>query len=290
MGALLTANREENHRQEQMDKDNAAEQPQRAHEITPPQSRSQAKSTDACIPSKQRQAHGTTDRGPLNKVPETSFNSTETRLQAPRVDKRPTGTFLKPEERKFYDMVLSCRLEDLCDPVEDSTPSGTSSTKTSGWKLELDSGPGKNKDLGKWHGHVVGILGHYNRGKTWVMGRLSDYTFPTESMIIRTEGMSFKWIQTEPKRATGERQGGNIGTETTPTYKAASGEEESGDVRWHLAIDTAGFNTPITLHKPESPSNHGSIHLAFTDLEPWCILTQLANGNNVWQRPTYLPV
>ena len=31
------------------------------------------------------------------------------------------------------------------------------------------------------------------------------------------------------------------------------------DIRWHIAIDTAGFNTPITLDKFGSPSK--SIHL-----------------------------
>ena len=145
----------------------------------------------------------------------------------------------EPVEEEFYDMVLSCRLHDLCDPLE--TEEGASSsdeprrTSLGHWKLQLDKGGGKDRDLSHWHGHVVGILGHYNRGKTWVMGRLSDYTFPSEGMTIRTEGMSFKWIETK-------------------STKGSSGAGKPVDVRWHLAIDTAGFNTPITLNKPTSPS------------------------------------
>jgi hypothetical protein len=65
------------------------------------------------------------------------------------------------------------------------------------------------------------------------MGRLSDYTFPTESTIIRTEGMCFKWIETK---------------------KEASSGDGSGNVRWHLAIDTAGFNAPISFEEHGSPT------------------------------------
>jgi hypothetical protein len=104
------------------------------------------------------------------------------------------------------------------------------------WELELyrpRASGGSTIDLNQWKGHVIGVLGHYNRGKTYVMGRLSDYTFPTESTIIRTEGMSFKWIETK---------------------KEASSDHGSGDVRWHLAIDTAGFNAPISFDKNESPT------------------------------------
>ena len=139
-------------------------------------------------------------------------------------------------------MVLSCRLQDLCDPLEDSDRA-LSSPRTPNrppgyWTLELARDPGADNPLGEWHGHVVGILGHFNRGKTWVMGRLSDYSFPTESMIIRTDGMSFKWIETKP-RGSGE-----------------AGNEQ--DVRWHLAIDTAGFNAPITHDTLESPGKQST--------------------------------
>jgi hypothetical protein len=131
------------------------------------------------------------------------------------------------EEQNFYDMILPCRLQELCDD------------KPGYWKLELsDRSPGEGiTDLDKWDGHVIGVLGHYNRGKTYVMGRLSDYTFPTESTIIRTDGMSFKRIETKDKASSGHG---------------------SGDVRWHLAIDTADFNAPISLDKHGSPSiyNH----------------------------------
>ena len=126
-------------------------------------------------------------------------------------------------------MLLSCRLSDLCDHLEvgdDATILPEHQAKSAGhWKLHVHKGPGRVKDIDmkKWFGHV-GVLGQFNRGKIWVMGHLSDYTFPNE-------GMSFKWIETK----------------TTPS------RGESQDLR-HLVIDTSGFNTPITLHKPNSPS------------------------------------
>jgi hypothetical protein len=64
------------------------------------------------------------------------------------------------------------------------------------------------------------------------MGRLSGYKFPKEGMTYRTDGMSFKWVKT--------------------TWKTVSSGE--GDHRWHLLVDTAGFNAPITLGEHESPA------------------------------------
>ena len=140
------------------------------------------------------------------------------------------------KDHTFYDMVLSCSLHDLCDPLETRHGAGSlpgpRDQPLGHWKLKLDKRPGKDGNQSQWNGHVVGILGHYNRGKTWVMGRLSDYTFPSEGMTVRTEGMSFKWISTEPKEAVGK----------------------DPEVLWHLAIDTAGFKTPVKLDKPGSPS------------------------------------
>ena len=150
----------------------------------------------------QQQADSARDGSSFNVVSGASSSASETKA-----------------EETFYDMVLPCRLHDLCDPpaTEDASSFGDPGWKSLGhWKLQVYKGPGEGG-----HGHVVGILGNYNRGKTWVVGRLSDCTFPSEGMTIRTEGMSFKWI--EPK---------------------------SEDVLWHLAIDTAGFNTPITLDNP----------------------------------------
>ena len=167
---------------------------------------------------------------------DTSTNTKENSCQHEMSDR---GSSNEQVQEMFYDMVLSCRLHDLCDPLD--TQKGAAGyddrrRKSLGyWKLQQHKGPGKDRELGQWHGHVVGILGHYNQGKTWVMGRLSDYTFPSEGMTIRTEGMSFKWIETK-------------------STKSSSGAGETVDVRWHLAIDTAGFNTPITLNKSTSPS------------------------------------
>jgi hypothetical protein len=151
------------------------------------------------------------------------FNLRVARAEAaPNVEASANRTMQVKEEQNFYDMILPCRLQELCDD------------KQGNWKLKLYRPPGGGvTDLDQWVGHVIGVLGHYNRGKTYVMGRLSDYTFPTESTIIRTEGMSFKWIETK---------------------KEASSDHGSGDVRWHLAIDTAGFNAPISFDKNESPT------------------------------------
>ena len=126
-----------------------------------------------------------------DKQATTSSNDQET--SAPNAEK----------SESFYDMKLSCRLKDLCDPLPNDD--GASSTsEPQGWKLEVYKGPvnDRDQDLVKWHGHVVGILGHYNRGKTWVMGRLSDYQFPREGMTVRTEGMCFKWIETRTQPIT----------------------------------------------------------------------------------------
>lgn len=189
----------------------------------------------------------------------------------------------KADEREdtsdqFYDMVLSCRLQDLCDPKgrqdrpsaaesdqtavsnqadkgtwnsgmskktdKDSSVSattesdiGTSTSDISSqvnytchWKLHVKTGPGDGSRLNEWNGHVVGILGQFNRGKTWVMGRLSSYQFPAEGLTSRTEGMSFKWVRTVSRTAGLEVQ----------------------DDLWHLVIDTAGFNVPIPLAEHNS--------------------------------------
>jgi hypothetical protein len=121
-----------------------------------------------------------------------------------------------------YDMVLSCPLTDLCDS---ETPKGGSKPC---WKIQVED----DRNLGDWHGRVVGILGYLNRGKTWVVGRLSDCKFLSEGNINRTEGLSFKWIGTQ-----GQDQSGK------------SNDDDSGR---RLIIDTAGFSTPILWDKAES--------------------------------------
>ena len=133
-------------------------------------------------------------------------------------------------------MVLSCRLHDLCDPFEVSKSLSEQRVKSLGhWKLKImNKRLEKEADLIHWHGQVVGMLGYLNRGKTWVLGRLSDYPFPYESMTNIKEDMNFKWIESNAR--------------------APKGGEKYVDVRWHLAIDTAWYNAPISVDKPESPS------------------------------------
>eukprot|EP00667_Euglena_gracilis_P005002 EG_transcript_5025 len=46
-------------------------------------------------------------------------------------------------------------------------------------------------DLEQWRGTIVTVLGEFNRGKTWVLNRLTGTRLPT-GVNIRTEGLSFK--------------------------------------------------------------------------------------------------
>lgn len=122
------------------------------------------------------------------------------------------GSSQSTERSTFqYDLVLPCRLSDLCQGGEGF------------WPVNVAQSPKLNTET--WYGHVVGILGQYNKGKTWIMGRLSDCEFEGEGMTIRTEGISFKWIET---------------AEQTACYQ-------------HLVADTAGFHTPITLRNVKQP-------------------------------------
>lgn len=140
--------------------------------------------------------------------------------------------------QKYYDVVLLCSLMELCDNDRSETmESGATHycprvARQGYWKLQINRGPSNNEDIGHWNGHVVGIMGNFNKGKTWILGRLSDYEFPANGMTVRTEGICCKWIQTQPK----------------------TGSKEDSEIRYHLAIDTAGFNSPIALAKAENPT------------------------------------
>jgi GTPase SAR1 family protein len=141
-------------------------------------------------------------------------------------------------QEKYYDVVLPCSLMELCD-YDRSETKETGAThycprvaRQGYWKLQINREPSNNEAIGHWNGRVVGIMGNYNTGKTWILGRLSDYEFPANGMTVRTEGICCKWIQTQPK----------------------TGSKEDSEIRYHLAIDTAGFNSPIALAKAENPT------------------------------------
>ncbi|XP_062507390.1 uncharacterized protein LOC134183837 isoform X1 [Corticium candelabrum] len=119
-----------------------------------------------------------------------------------------------------YDVILSCKLGDLCDD-EISQKRGSPGQ----WTCTFNRLQDLSFPMDKWAGHVVGILGQYNRGKTWIMSRLSNCQLAKEGMTVRTEGISLKWVET-----TGDKEG-----------------DRETDKFHHLVIDTAGFNTPITL-------------------------------------------
>jgi HSP20 family molecular chaperone IbpA len=140
--------------------------------------------------------------------------------------------------QKYYDVVLLCSLMELCD-YDRSETKETGAThycprvaRQGYWKLQINRGPSNNEDIGHWNGHVVGIMGNYNTGKTWILGRLSDYEFPANGITLRTKGICCKWVQTQPK----------------------TGSKEDSETHYHLAIDTAGFNSPIALAKAENPT------------------------------------
>ena len=119
-----------------------------------------------------------------------------------------------------YDIILSCKLGDLCDD-EASQKRGSPGQ----WTCTFNPSQDLPFPMDEWAGHVVGILGQYNRGKTWIMSRLSNCQLAKEGMTVRTEGISLKWVET-----TGDDEG-----------------DREPDKFHHLVIDTAGFNTPITL-------------------------------------------
>jgi GTPase SAR1 family protein len=141
-------------------------------------------------------------------------------------------------QEKYFDVVLPCNLMELCDNDRSETKE-TGAThycprvaRQGYWKLQINRGPSNNEDIGHWNGHVVGIMGNYNTGKTWILGRLSDYEFPANGITLRTKGICCKWVQTQPK----------------------TGSKEDSETHYHLAIDTAGFNSPIALAKAENPT------------------------------------
>eukprot|EP00118_Oscarella_pearsei_P016588 m.159513 g.159513 ORF g.159513 m.159513 type:complete len:571 (+) comp38767_c0_seq16:5981-7693(+) len=134
----------------------------------------------------------------------------------------PLSVFLKmgnaetvPSREKsefLYDVVLKCNPLDLCDDGQ--------------WVAEF---PGKEISLSNlkgisWSGLTVGVLGNFNRGKTWIMSRLVDYQLPGQGMTASTEGLSLKW----------------------------AAFNNAGSNRGHIVIDTAGINSPIHINDSDA--------------------------------------
>lgn len=135
-------------------------------------------------------------------------------------------------------MVWSCALTDLCDPelpTSDNKPC---------WKIQAEDDSSSAGKFGQWNGRVVGVLGHLNRGKSWVLGRLSNCKFPTEGMANRTNGLSLKWIEIPNDKFKDE------------------------DPRQHVAIDTAGLGTPIKFDRTKSSTSSGNCKKSADDSQP----------------------
>eukprot|EP00118_Oscarella_pearsei_P013339 m.105971 g.105971 ORF g.105971 m.105971 type:complete len:445 (+) comp37240_c1_seq4:97-1431(+) len=113
---------------------------------------------------------------------------------------------------QFYDIVLRCRPANLTTELGEK------------WDVEWPNRVKKVVAEVKQAGKAVGILGNFNRGKTWIMSQLSDFDLPDQGLTRKTEGLSMKWISTADK----------------------SGDPEE-DEPYHLAIDTAGINSPIDV-------------------------------------------
>ncbi|XP_065828853.1 uncharacterized protein [Oscarella lobularis] len=112
------------------------------------------------------------------------------------------------ESKRFYDAVLSCNVSDLCGDRGE-------------WQVELPRGHDALK-MKPLNGVTIGILGHFNRGKTWITSRLAKYDLPSQGMTSKTEGLSFKWISTTDGSSS-----------------------ETQNAHYHVLIDTAGSNHPI---------------------------------------------
>jgi len=81
-----------------------------------------------------------------------------------------------------------------------------------GWPVEF-SDPLKHSDP-SWNGISIGILGQYDRGKTFVLNHLSNTNF-NSGYIVNTKGLSVKTLQIDDKN--------------------------------HVLIDTAGLNSAVPL-------------------------------------------
>ena len=118
------------------------------------------------------------------------------------------GADSKPKKEDFYDVVLHCSPSLLC-------------LKDGVWTAELSSSVEKLiKDNEKLSGATVAILGNYNRGKTWILRRLAESaSVQKDNAKTETGGLCLKWVQS---------------TEGSITYR-------------HIALDSAGTNSPINL-------------------------------------------
>ena len=89
--------------------------------------------------------------------------------------------------------------------------------KATTWK----AGQVQATDLAEGNYAIVAIMGFYDRGKTWVLNKLMDKSFPS-SKKIATEGLSFS-LTTSPSQT-----------------------------KW-LILDTAGFGSPVSCKFPAFP-------------------------------------
>jgi len=98
------------------------------------------------------------------------------------------------------------------EETEKGQQSPDSESDNEGWQVDIsDSLTDGNPS---WNGISIGILGQYDRGKTFVLNHLSSSNFES-GYIVNTKGLSVKTLQIDDKN--------------------------------HVLIDTAGLNSPVPL-------------------------------------------
>ena len=106
-----------------------------------------------------------------------------------------------------YDVILRCKPSDLC--------------RDKYWEVEFPDttvGDSVLKKKTQKSAVAIGILGNFNRGKTWIMSRLCQCDLPDQGNTVKTEGLSLKWIEPSDESPVG-----------------------------YVIIDSAGINSPIDL-------------------------------------------
>ena len=93
-------------------------------------------------------------------------------------------------------------------------------TRNAGFRIQQAPIEGQSSELAEQSFAVVGVLGYYNRGKTWLLNKLLDSNFPSYQKIP-TEGLSFALAK-------------------SPSHTS-----------W-LLLDTVGFGSPLPCKPPFS--------------------------------------
>eukprot|EP00118_Oscarella_pearsei_P025605 m.308452 g.308452 ORF g.308452 m.308452 type:complete len:555 (+) comp44030_c0_seq1:601-2265(+) len=141
-----------------------------------------------------------------------------------RIGKRKSAV---SEANTYYDIILRCNPSMLENDGR--------------WNVDFPNGREVMSNF-NWSGVAVGIMGNFNRGKTWFMSRLTGYPLPDQGLTKTTEGLSFKWVKDAITKS--------------PKETAKPIEEMSG----HVVIDSAGMHSPVNLRtESQGPHDDGNV-------------------------------